>query len=1240
MQVFGLLLLSLFPSRHRCCSQSRAVACRGNLIARSHDHVHDHQQAPKQGLVGLVVTVAPSSSAFFAGELFECTITFANPAPPPHPNTNGATSTSSHPYESHSHSVPTSASRLLPPGRRRPPSASHLGLAEYDSRHLDSDEMPPSPFVELSRDASASWGTSIPAAGAHSRSTSVASTVRNPSSGTIGGARPSYANRPTHHKRPSFSANHNIANNLSSSQGTSSSANPNLGGFSAPPQPPWAVNHRSSSGLNMSNTLSRSASNPSGVNLPTRKGLIGKAPAPNPPPPSRGIYSNGPRRPGQGPSRSSHGRTMSMAVSSSNLFAMSNVDLTPQPSRHSTPLNGPFDHQPPTPPHERTSSLRRIDPAAPPSVSPLYDTSAQAGYIPGGDPAPRPISPEHPYLKRISSAAASAAAAASTATDRDSDEDSNYDPSDSRSTLPSHGFYGMGRNETMDNLVKQDLEAAYAREVSASQTYHLPNGSNSSVSLSNSPAPTPLRTVDGVVVPPPPRTGTVHLKRTLPGTTASVSRPTPASVSPSSPFTYPPETVSLLWSFAHLEGTFEVDEALVKPGEFTLLKQELTSGPGAVVGGGTLNDSTQGKGSRGSGWTSWIWGGGNNGASSGPDNAQTKLVGAGGGGLISQAGSLGQGPQTLEERKEKSLKEKTIPTFSSPPSILGVDLVLEPGEFKSYTFSIRIPADLPPSFRGKSIKFSYHLAVGTNWTKIGGINSMAAKFGAARNATSRVIKVPVRVYNHVGVTGARPFYDLTNPIVYHRDEATVQPVVPASEQSASVSKPALVRTTTKTETVIEAKNRRRLSIGRREFEAYATTLLDSVRLASPELVSNASLSPTLRPTRALGEVTMEGSPALRPERLDRHGSSRGVTTTGATKENGGALGMSGIVPHTGALASVGMGEEDETAGCKAAVEIVTRNSQKVSYDINKDGFMVAQLTLVKSAYRLGETVNGSVVINSSEGRVLRISARLETHELIETSITTKPAPQVRALTRRLHSEHHQMTLDCARVGFALAIPSGATPDFGTSGVKLQWSVRLSFLVVPPSPDAKPATQSQGHARRGSTFLGRGAPHAPPPPPPSGLQGGAGRSHARSKSFAYGFEPTVPLTLPAAPAILPTGAAHLMPVLGPRDTSASHVSYRAVPDLGFAPVLYSTNTPEAAPTPGPLQRTASGKALHFRSHSRSSSSLSHPRGTQVVAVQQTSVVLVPAKYEMVECSIPIKVYPGNTPFRPTLSMFAA
>lgn len=292
--------------------------------------------------------------------------------------------------------------------------------------------------------------------------------------------------------------------------------------------------------------------------------------------------------------------------------------------------------------------------------------------------------------------------------------------------------------------------------------------------------------------------------------------------------------------------------------------------------------------------------------------------------------------------------------------------------------------------------------------------------------------------------------------------------------------------------------------------------------------------------------------------------------------------------------------------------------------------MVASLTLIKSAYRLGETVNGSVVINSGDGRVLRvrpfqfcsllecllifvplqISARLETHELVETSIATKSAPQLREVTRRLHAEHHETTLDSARVGFALSIPSGATPDFATSGVKLQWSVRMSFLVIPPSPDAPaPALPSKANGRSSS-------PAPTPPAKPA--------THGRSKSFAYGFEPAVPLTLPAAPTILPTGATHLMPVSEPLDPLSSHTSYRAVPDLGFVPVLFSSSTPvaEPLPSPGPLQRS-----VRAGSH-MSTPSLSSVSGSRApLFATQPAVVLVPAKVETVECSIPIKVYPG-------------
>lgn len=181
------------------------------------------------------------------------------------------------------------------------------------------------------------------------------------------------------------------------------------------------------------------------------------------------------------------------------------------------------------------------------------------------------------------------------------------------------------------------------------------------------------------------------------------------------------------------------------------------------------------------------------------------------------------------------------------------------------------------------------------------------------------MRVPVRVYNHVGgeqrlpsfrtradvsvhylVTGARPFYDLTNPIVYHRDEATTadvdEPKVTVTKRPRRPSEfcSAFPSPTSLTAAIVAGT-------GRQEFYDYAANLLDSVATSSPELVGNAALSPTMAQRQLTSPTIMESVPSMRPERRDR---SKGI----------GAL--------------LGGGDEEEGAGCKNAVEIVTRNSQK------------------------------------------------------------------------------------------------------------------------------------------------------------------------------------------------------------------------------------------------------------------------------------------------------------------------
>ncbi|GAA6063717.1 hypothetical protein JCM10212_001828 [Sporobolomyces blumeae] len=1059
--------------------------------------------APKPG--GLVVTVSPSSSAYFAGEVFDATITFTNshPAasspsagPPPPPTSSGHARTASTvtPQSWNSRSGPQGI-------RNRPPNASHLGLAEYATGHLHSDEVPPSPF----------FGST--------------SGQFQPLASTSNGALPSPNGSP---RRPQFGT---------SLSHTSPSSTPN---------------RSVSTATNLNVSTSRDG-------VPTRKGLIGKSMPPSAPVPlaarlGGGLYSGGPRRPGAF-ARGGHGRAQSMAASSPDLLAgrnFSNEGSEGPGSRNPSgghvksrfggsvvsdefrKLSGPL--------RSTSTAIAEEEQDSPvESTTPNhYEDAAFPISSSSSSPAP-PSFPRRPTFghQRVPSSSLYnlSRAGLSTLSLADSDE-SDYDPNDDSQTMPPNGFYGIGRNDTMDSVVHDSLNASYS---SASRTGPL---------FQDSMRPGPdlgLSSSNGLKPPPPPA------------------------------ILHPPNTISILWAFAHLEGSFEVDDQLIKPSEFLEVKQLLAGGVGGVgVGGGTLEERKKESG----GWRSWLWGGdaspkppaATGGVRSGV--AQESEAGAGGGGA------------TLEERKEKAVKDKEVPIFSCPPSILGVDLVVAPGESKSFSFSIRLPADLPPSFRGKAIKFNYQLVVGSNRAFLGPSSASRRGVASGKGSVSRVMRVPLRVYNHVGVTGARPFYDLTNPVIYQRDEAMICPVEsPDSHLVSTKRKP------------------RPSPSGRSEFETYAMDLLSSVAL-SPEIVQ--------RPFSARNgpRSILDAPPSMRPEMSNHRGEA--------------AFGI----------------DLDEGAGCKAAVEIVSRNSQKVSYDINKDGYMVAQLTLVKSAYRLGETVNGSVVVNSGEGRVLKVSARLETHELVETTISTRPAPQIRQLTRRLHSEHHETTLDSARLGFALAIPSGATPDFGTSGVKLQWSVRMSFLVIPPSPDAPVGGSSPPVTPRRNP-LGRAPPPPPPAPAPPNNRGG---HHGRSKSFAYGFEPAVPLTLPPPPSIAPSGAAHLMPVPPPTPSTAissfeppkpiQYTTYRAVPDLGFVPVLFSSSLPDPPPSPGPLQKTAAGAMHRPNAPSMSlSASQRDPLGGG-------RTVLVPAKVETVECSIPIKVYPGNTPFKPTVTIFDA
>lgn len=168
------------------------------------------------------------------------------------------------------------------------------------------------------------------------------------------------------------------------------------------------------------------------------------------------------------------------------------------------------------------------------------------------------------------------------------------------------------------------------------------------------------------------------------------------------------------------------------------------------------------------------------------------------------------------------------------------------------TFRIPLPPDLPPSYAGRAISFTYTLTLGTNRIDRSRSATSARSASGASGQKSRLIRIPFRVYNHVSVTGAPAFFDLGNPVVKTKDEAVVREESEVQDWTGGLKR----RNSGKT----GLGERGPTNATKKESGEYATL----GRCASPQL--------TLRPTHsrsALRVRVVRAPAALLVRRLER-----------------------------------------------------------------------------------------------------------------------------------------------------------------------------------------------------------------------------------------------------------------------------------------------------------------------------------------------------------------------------------
>ncbi|KAL9618519.1 MAG: hypothetical protein Q9160_006775 [Pyrenula sp. 1 TL-2023] len=189
-----------------------------------------------------------------------------------------------------------------------------------------------------------------------------------------------------------------------------------------------------------------------------------------------------------------------------------------------------------------------------------------------------------------------------------------------------------------------------------------------------------------------------------------------------------PRPEKLLMGYAQINATFQIDGSLIDQSRFDEVKRKgFLGGQG---GGGVVGVETPRTGHG-------LFGG-------------FSLSGI----SDSIGGLLGSNDMTSTKEMKGVTASRAIPLLSTPQSLLFVDLQLDQGEEKSFAFAFSLPRGLPASHKGKALKTSYNLVIGTQWAP-----------NQERMQKVRQVNVPFRVFSGVNADGQILGHDLMQPYV-------------------------------------------------------------------------------------------------------------------------------------------------------------------------------------------------------------------------------------------------------------------------------------------------------------------------------------------------------------------------------------------------------------------------------------------------------------------------------------------
>jgi hypothetical protein len=131
------------------------------------------------------------------------------------------------------------------------------------------------------------------------------------------------------------------------------------------------------------------------------------------------------------------------------------------------------------------------------------------------------------------------------------------------------------------------------------------------------------------------------------------------------------------------------------------------------------------------------------------------------------------------------------------------------------------------------------------------------------------------------------------------------------------------------------------------------------------------------------------------------------------------------------------------------------------FNIARSGEPVGVLTMLRPYYRLGEAVTGTIDFTAPEqssdvplpASTYSILVELESTEHVDPSLALRSGTSIARVTRKVYASVRENSVFARQISFNLAIPSGAAPTFETTGVSLNWRLKVEFTAQRQSPGA-------------------------------------------------------------------------------------------------------------------------------------------------------------------------------------------